>query len=271
MQVRAALPLVEQILRQEPKPPIPAGFIFTGTRKGSKLKVLRITIIAIIVLAIGAFIWLTAGTDAQSLLFERILISDQRIVFLVLLLSALTLLSTLTGLPILYLSMAIGFLLNFTPALLICLGVNLLSVMATFYMVRFAFTDYFREKYGQKKLIQRIEKRIGKYGLWTVVFSRGIYIIPTNVINYSFPLSSISSGAYLLGTAIGLLPECLINVLTGYLIKHEVILLSAPETRTWQALVIGAFILLFILTFILIRLRQNRRKKFNALKQIPYD
>ena len=235
------------------------------------MKVLRITIIAIIVLAIGAFIWLTAGTDAQSLLFERILISDQRIVFLVLLLSALTLLSTLTGLPILYLSMAIGFLLNFTPALLICLGVNLLSVMATFYMVRFAFTDYFREKYGQKKLIQRIEKRIGKYGLWTVVFSRGIYIIPTNVINYSFPLSSISSGAYLLGTAIGLLPECLINVLTGYLIKHEVILLSAPETRTWQALVIGAFILLFILTFILIRLRQNRRKKFNALKQIPYD
>lgn len=234
------------------------------------MRVLRITIIAIIVLAIGAFIWLTAGTDAQSLLFERILITDQRIVFLVLLLSALTLLSTLTGLPILYLSMAIGFLLNFTPALLICLGVNLLAVMATFYMVRFAFTDYFREKYGRKKLIQRIEKRIGKYGLWTVVFSRGIYIIPTNVINFSFPLSSISSRAYLLGTAIGLMPECLINVLTGTLIKHEMILLSTPETRTWQALVIGAFILLFILVFILLRLRQNRRKKFEALDQIPY-
>lgn len=235
------------------------------------MRALRIIIIAIIVLAIGAFIWLTAGTDAQSLLFERILITDQRIVFLVLLLSALTLLSTLSGLPILYLSMAIGFLLNFTPALLICLGVNLISVMATFYMVRFAFTDYFREKYGQKKLIQRIEKRIGKYGLWTVVFSRGIYIIPTNIINFSFPLSSISSRAYILGTAIGLLPECLINVLTGYLIKHEVILLSAPETRTWQALVIGAFILLFVLAFILLRLRQNRRKKFNSLDQIPYD
>jgi uncharacterized membrane protein YdjX (TVP38/TMEM64 family) len=225
------------------------------------LKALRITIIAIIVLAIGAFIWLTAGTDARSLLFEGILITDQRMVFLVLLLSALTLLSTLTGLPILYLSMAIGFLLNFTPALLICLGVNLLSVMATFYMVRFAFTDYFREKYSRKKLIQRIEKRIGKYGLWTVVFSRGIYIIPTNVINFSFPLSSISSRAYLLGTAIGLLPECLINVLSGTLIKREVILLSTPETPTWQALVIGAFILVFILAFILLRLRQNRREK----------
>lgn len=235
------------------------------------MKALRIIIISIIVLSIGAFVWLTTGTDAQSLVFERILITDQRIVFLVLLLSAITLLSTLTGLPILYLSMAIGFLLNFTPAMLICLGVNLVSVMATFYMVRKVFTDYFKEKYGQKKLIRRMNRRIGKYGLWTVVFSRGIYIIPTNVINFSFPLSSISPRAYLLGTAIGLLPECLINVLTGYLIKHEVILLSAPETRTWQALVIGAFILLCVLAFILLRMRQNRRKNFTALEQIPYE
>lgn len=235
------------------------------------MKTLRIVIIAIIIIAIGAFVWITAGSDAQSLFFERIMITDQRIASLVLLLIAITLLSTLTGLPILYLSMAIGFLMNFTPALLICLGVNLISVMATFYMVRKAFTGYFQEKYGQKKLIQRIDKRIEKYGLWTVVFSRGIYIIPTNVINFSFPLSTISPRAYLLGTAIGLVPECVINVLTGYLIKHEVILLSAPETRTWQALVIGAFILLFVLAFILLRVRQNRRKKFKALKQIPYE
>jgi len=235
------------------------------------MKTIRIIILSLIVLAIGAFFWLTAGSDAQSLLFDRIMITDQRITYLVLLLVAITLLSTLTGLPILYLSMAMGFLLNFTPALLICWGVNLISVLATFFMVRLAFTSYFQEKYGHKKLIKRINKRIGKYGLWTVVFSRGIYIIPTNVINFSFPLSSISPRAYLLGTSIGLLPECLINVLTGYLIKHEVILLSAPETRSWQALVIGAFILVFILSFILLRLRQNKRKKFKALDQIPYD
>jgi uncharacterized membrane protein YdjX (TVP38/TMEM64 family) len=235
------------------------------------LRALRIIIISLMVISIGAFFWFTAGTDAQTLVFERIMVTDQRLAFMVLLLCAFTLFSTLTGLPVLYLSMAIGFLLNFTPAMLISLGVNLLSVMATFYLVRKAFTGYFQEKYGQKKLIGRINQRIGKYGLWTVVFSRGIYIIPTNVINFSFPLSSITPRAYFLGTAVGLLPECLINVLTGYLIKHEVILLSAPETRTWQALVIGAFILLFILAFILLRIRQNRLKKFKALKQIPYE
>ena len=235
------------------------------------MKQLRIIIIAFILLTVGAFIWLTAGTDAQTLLFERIVLTDQRIVFLVILICAFTLLSTLTGLPVLYLSMAIGFLLNFTPAILICWGVNVLAVMASFFMVRSAFTEYFREKYGEKKLIKRINKRIGNYGLWTVVFSRAIYIIPTNLINFSFPLSSISTRSYLVGTTIGLIPECLINVLTGYLIKHEVILLSAPETRTWQTAFIGAFILLLLLVFILLRVRQNRRKKFSTLKGIPFE
>ena len=235
------------------------------------MKQLRIVIITFILLTVGAFIWLTAGTDAQSLLFERIMVTDERIVFLVLLISALTLLSTLSGLPILYLSMAIGFLLNFTPALILCWGVNVISVMASFFLVRSAFTGYFREKYGEKKLIKRINKRIGNYGLWTVVISRGIYIIPTNLINFSFPLSSISVRSYLAGTMIGLIPECLINVLTGYLIKHEVILLSTPETRTWQAVIIGAFILLLLLIFILLKIRQDRRKKFKTLKGIPFE
>jgi uncharacterized membrane protein YdjX (TVP38/TMEM64 family) len=235
------------------------------------VKQLRIIIITFILLTVGTFIWLTAGTDAHSLLFERIEVSDQRIVFLVLLISALTLLSTLSGLPILYLSMAIGFLLNFPPALLICWGVNVLAVMASFLMVRSAFTEYFKEKYGEKKLIKRINKGIGNYGLWSVVFSRDIYIIPTNLINFSFPLSSVTTRSYLLGTMIGLIPECLINVLAGYLIKHEVILLSTPETRTWQAGIIGAFILLLLLVSILLRIRQIRRKKFRALKGIPFE
>jgi len=235
------------------------------------VKQLRIIIIAFILLTVGAFIWITAGSDAQSLLFERIVLTDQRIVFLIIIICALTLLSTLSGLPILYLSMGIGFLLNFTPAMLICWGVNVLAVMASFFMVRSVFTEYFREKYGEKKLIKRINKGIGNYGLWSVVFSRAIYIIPTNLINFSFPLSSITTRSYLLGTMIGLIPECLINVLAGYLIKHEVILLSTPETRTWQAGIIGAFILLLLLVSIVLRIRQIRRKKFRALKGIPFE
>ena len=234
------------------------------------MKQLRIAIIAFILITVGTFIYLTAGSDAETILFERIIIMDQGTIYLVLLICAFTLLSTLTGLPIFYLSLALGFLLNFTPAILICWIVNIVAVMATYYMVRFTFTAYFTERYGKKKLIRRINKRIQKYGLWTVVFSRSIYIVPTNIINFSFPLSKISTRSYLLGTIVGLIPECLLNVLTGTLIKHEVILLSAPETRNWQALIIGGFIVIFTLIFVLFKIRQNRRKKFKTLKAIPY-
>jgi uncharacterized membrane protein YdjX (TVP38/TMEM64 family) len=235
------------------------------------VKLLRIIIIAFILISAGIFIFLTRGSGPETLLLDRIQVSDQHRAALILLICAFILLSTLTGLPVFYLSLSMGFLLAFTPAMLICWVVNLVSIMATFFMVRSAFSSYFRERYGKKKLIRRINKRIGKYGPWTVVFSRAIYIIPTNIINFSFPLSAISVPSYFLGTVVGLIPECLINVLTGYLIKHEVILLSSPEPRTWQTVVIGGFILLCVLIFILLRIRQQRRKKFKKLKFIPYE
>jgi uncharacterized membrane protein YdjX (TVP38/TMEM64 family) len=221
------------------------------------MKLVRVIIIAIILVAAGAFIWLTVGTDAETLILDRLAFTDQHMVLLVLILCAVTLLSTLTGLPVFYLSLSMGFLLNFLPAMMICWGINVVAVMGTFFMVRFTFSDYFREKYGKKKLIKRINSRIGTYGFWSIAFSRAIYIIPTNLINFSFPLSNITSRTYLIGTVLGLLPECLINILTGYLIKHEVILLSSPESRTWQVLVIGGFILLFAIIFVMLRIRRN--------------
>lgn len=233
------------------------------------MKQIRILIVAFILITVGVFIYLTAGSDAETLLFERFLVTGRQTLPVVLSICFFILLSTLSGLPIFYLSMALGFLLNFIPALLICWFVNIAAVLGTYFMVRFTFKSYFTERYGQKKLIQRINKRIQKYGLWTVVFSRSIYIIPTNIINFSLPLSMITTRSYLMGTVIGLIPECLLNVLSGYLIRHEVILLSSPETRTWQAFLIGGFILIFALMAILLRIRQNRRKQFRKIKAIP--
>ena len=234
------------------------------------MKTLRIIIIALIVLALGAFFWITAGSEPETLLLDRLQSGDQGLVPMVLIICALTLLSTLAGLPVFYLALALGFLLDFAPAFLIAMGVNLLGVMGAWYMVRYIFTSSFQEKYGKKKLIRRINKRIEKHGMWPVVFSRSIYVIPTNLINFSFPLSRITTRQYFLGTLLGLIPECLINVLSGYLIKHEVILLSSPDARTWQIVVVGAFILLFAAALILVRVLK-RKKKFKKLKVVPYE
>lgn len=234
------------------------------------MKQLRIIIICFIGLAVGAFLWFGLGQDPESLLIERLELEQGQLIPAILILAALILLSALSGLPVLYLTMALGFMLPFFPAMLLAMLINTVAVMATFYVVRYAFSSYFQEKFGSKKLIRRINIRIHRYGMWTVVFSRAIYILPTNVINFSFPLSRIHPRAYLLGTILGLVPECLINVGSGYLLRHELMLLSSPESRGWQALAIGAFILLFALVFVFLTLRQKRRKKFKRLKAVPY-
>lgn len=234
------------------------------------MKQLRIIIVAFILLTAALFIWITASSDPESLLMESLRVSDQRLILVLLLLCALTLLSTLSGLPVFYISIGFGFLAGFMQALLICWAINLVAVMATFYLVRFAFTSVFREHYGKRKIIRRINRRIHRYGIWSVAFSRAVYIIPTNVINFSFPLSRIAPRSYFLGSLLGLLPECLVNVLAGNLIRQEAILLTAPAHPTWQVLVIGGSILLFALVFILLRARQKKRRKFRRLKAVPY-
>lgn len=226
------------------------------------MKYLRIIIIGLILLSVAAFFWFTAGSDPEVLLLDSLSSAARHPLRVVLLLSLFILLSTLTGLPILYINLALGFTLSFLPAMLISWSVNLLSVMAAFYMVRFLFSNYFREKYGKKKLIKGFNKQIGKYGMWSVAFSRAIYIIPTAVINFSFPLSKIKARSYLLGNVLGLLPECLVGVLSGYLIKHGITLLSHTETEKWQILAIGGFLLLAVLLIILLIMRRRQRKNY---------
>lgn len=226
------------------------------------MKYLRIFIIAIILSTVGAFIWISAGSDPQELLLESLSLSEQKLLQIVLLLSIFILLSTLTGLPILYINLALGYIMGFAPAMLVSWGVNIISVMATFFLVRFLFSDYFTEKYGKKKLIRRINRRIGKYGMWTVAFSRAIYIIPTGIINFSFPLSKISQRSYLFGTIIGLLPECLIGVLSGYLLREGLSLLTYTEEAPWKIIVAGIFILLTALAIILLRTRRIKAVPF---------
>ena len=223
------------------------------------MKVLRIIIIAFIAITVGSFIYFTAGTNPETLLFERIENLEQHHFYLILLLIALTLLSTITGLPVFYFGIALGFLLPLLPALIIGWNISLLSVMATFYMVKFAFYRYFKDKYGGKKIVKKINKRVSKNGLWAVVFSRSVYVVPTSIINFTFPISKISTKQYFFGTMIGLIPETLINVITGYLVKHEIILLSSPEAGNWKTLVIAGFLLLLTILFIILRGRQKRK------------
>lgn len=222
------------------------------------MKFLRIAIIAIIAIALASFFYFTLDNDPQSILLHSIEEWRQEYFWIVLIIFGITIISTATGLPVLYLGVALGFFLRYLPALAFAWGMNLVAIMLTYLMVNRIFSSYFKEKYGQKKFIKSINKRIGKYGFWTVAFFRSVYIIPTNIINFSFPLSKISTKHYLIGTMIGLIPESLINVTTGYMIRHGILLLDSPEQNLSKILLIGGFIVLLFLGFLFLRYSKKR-------------
>ncbi len=233
------------------------------------MKYLRIVIIVIIVLILSAFFYFTLDNDPQSILLNSIEEWRQKYIWIVLIIFGITLISTATGLPVLYLSVALGFFLKYIPALAFAWGMNLVAIMGTYLMVSRLFSSSFKEKYGDKKFIKSINKRIKKYGFWTVAFSRSVYIIPTNIINFSFPLSKISNKQYLAGTMLGLVPECLINVTTGYMIRHEILLMESPEQNLAKILIIAGFIILLSLLFIFLRYKKNKLEKMRISEIVP--
>lgn len=235
------------------------------------MKHLRIAIISLIVIIITTFIIFTIGKDPQEILLGFLEEWNTNSLLLVLTIFGLSILSTLSGLPVNYLNVALGFFLAYIPALIFSLGINLIAIGLAFFMVRRFFSSYFQEKYGKRKIIKSIDKRIEKYKFWTVAFSRGIYIIPTNIINFSFPLSKISAKTYFIGTLIGLIPECIINVTIGYLIKHQILLLEDPQSNMLRIIAIAILLSFAILIFLFVRFRKKRRARIKDIVPLLND
>jgi len=233
------------------------------------MKAIRIAVIVIILALLAGFFIFSAGNDTQQWVLHSMEEWENSHFWLVLVIFGLTLISTLTGLPVLYLSVALGFFLAYLPALAFAMVINLVAVMTTFVFVRKLYYSYFKKKYGDRKLIRSINRRIRKYGFWTVALTRAVYFIPTNIINYSFPLSKITYRKYLVGTMIGLVPECLVNVSTGYLLRHEVMLLNNPEQNLLKIVVIAVSMVVMIGLFLFFRYRRKRNARIRLKEVVP--
>jgi len=233
------------------------------------MRYLRIIIVFILILFAGGFFYISSEVDIQQGLIDLLENSNTNQALIILVIFGLTLISTLTGLPIFYLSVALGFFFPFFPGLALAWLINLVAVMSTYYLVKGVYANYFKEKYGKRKVIQRINVRLKKYGFWTIALSRSIYIIPTNLINFSFPLSRISTKQYLLGTIIGLLPESFINVASGYLLRHELLLMNSSGQSILKMGLTGIFLFLLIGGFLLFRSRRKHRKKDRISDIVP--
>jgi uncharacterized membrane protein YdjX (TVP38/TMEM64 family) len=237
------------------------------------MRTLRISIVFFIILVLSGFFYISTEIDPQQFILQLFENAEKQYVAIALVIAVLTVFSTMTGLPVFYFSVALGFFLPFLPALGLAWIINLVAVMATFWMLKHVFLASFKRRYGDKKMVRKINRRIKKHGLWTVAATRSVYFIPTNIINFSFPLSKISTRQYLIGTMIGLVPEILINAGTGYLLKNHLMLMSSPQQNLLKIVVSGAALVLIIAFFLVLRNRKRRlqQAKIDAYVPIPED
>jgi uncharacterized membrane protein YdjX (TVP38/TMEM64 family) len=109
------------------------------------------------------------------------------------------------------------------------------GLIVTFLMVRYLFRQSFERRFGNQKVITHMNNLLEKYGFWTVVFLRVVYVVPSSVLNYSFGFTKIKTIAYIWGSAVGFVPVVGFNVWLGSTMGSEMEI-------TWRSVLLVVFI-----------------------------
>ncbi len=140
---------------------------------------------------------------------------------------------------------------------------------------------------GQKN-VKPLEHFIGKYGIWAMIFGRGIPIIPFDLVTYGAGLVKMSRRDYLIGTAVGTIPRSIFYAWVGsamFPVGGAVELVSLLESNnvaafdaklaeysgpfnlvlTLTILIVGGGLLLFQLVI----MPMVRKKAAREAKQVP--
>jgi len=127
----------------------------------------------------------------------------------------LYILFNIAAIPRVFFTVFSGYVFGMFYGFLFAWTSTLIGLAASFLMVRYLFRDSFERKFGNKKLVEKINLQIDKHGVWLIVFLRAIYVVPSSVLNYSFGFTKIKTFDYLLGSTIGFIPVVLLNVWIG--------------------------------------------------------
>lgn len=121
----------------------------------------------------------------------------------------------IAAIPRVFFTIFSGYVFGVIYGFLFAWIATIIGLAASFIMVRYLFRDTFEQKFGNKKLVGKINQQINNHGMWVVVFLRAIYVVPSSVLNYSFGFTKIRTVDYLVGSAIGFIPVVLLNVWAG--------------------------------------------------------
>ena len=135
---------------------------------------------------------------------------------------AIYILFNLAAIPRVFFTIFSGYVFGVFYGFLFAWIATMIGLIVTFTSVRYLFNEKFNKKFGNTKIVEKLNNKIDKNSLLIVIFLRAIYIFPSSILNYSFAFTKIKTSKYILGSAIGFIPVVLINVYSGYLINISI-------------------------------------------------
>jgi len=127
----------------------------------------------------------------------------------------------LMGIPNVFFVFLSGYLYGLYYGLLLGWIGTILGFTFSFIAVRYLFQDIFIKKFGNNKIVLRIEKYTEKYKAWSVLFFRLVFAIPYSIQNIAYGLTKINFFVYFFISVVGCIPQTVIFVLLGDLLSKE--------------------------------------------------
>lgn len=126
--------------------------------------------------------------------------------------------------------MIAGFLFGLLPGFLYAAIAIAVGAQSAFLAGRFGARRWVEGKVAGNRRLQAIEKGLAEEAFFIVVLTRLSLVIPFNVLNYAYGLTSVTARTHLAATTLGMLPAVGLYVYLGTLARDLGQILSGEAT-----------------------------------------
>lgn len=172
--------------------------------------------------------------------------------------------ATVLFLPGWIFTVSAGLIYGVFGGTLIALSGAVIGASLAFLVARYFLRQNIEEMTGKNPRFRAIDDAIGKNGWKIVGLLRLSPLIPFNLSNYFYGITSIRFGAYVLVSAIGMIPGTLLYAYLGAIGQAGVSGGAATHSK-WQYLLLGVGLVATIAVTVLVsRIARNALKKSGA-------
>lgn len=133
-----------------------------------------------------------------------------------------------------------GFVFGFTTGTLVAVAGLVLGAQCAFLFGRFMARDWVADRVGKSRRLTAIERGLHEEAFLIIVLTRVSLVMPFNLLNYAYSITSVNSGMYFFATTVGMLLPIALYVYLGTVANDIGQILAGTTTPGGLGYVIAA-------------------------------